>query len=51
LIHPGVQFKSVKGDTLFADGDFREMGPDLVIEAITVHAHIEGGIPESDEPG
>ena len=27
------------------------MGPDLVVEAVTVHAHIEGGIPESDEPG
>ena len=49
LLHPGVQFKSVEGDALFADRDLCEVGPDFSIEAISVHAEIEWRISKPDQ--
>jgi len=51
LLHPGIHFKPVKGDALFADPDLCEVGADFRIEAISIHAQIERGIPQPDQPG
>lgn len=47
VVCPSVQVKAVKGDSLVADGDFSEIGPNLGIEAVTVHAQIERGIAKA----
>ncbi|MGB5761048.1 MAG: hypothetical protein WBM58_00705 [Sedimenticolaceae bacterium] len=44
MIHPGVQFNSVEGDALIADWNFGEVRPHLGVEAIAVHAQIEGRV-------
>jgi hypothetical protein len=49
LIHPGIQFKPVKGNSLGSNRDLDEQGPYFVIEAVTVHAQIGGGIPQPKE--
>jgi hypothetical protein len=51
LIHPGVQIKSVEGDALLAYRDFNEIGANFPVEAVAVHANIEGCVPESDKAG
>jgi hypothetical protein len=48
LLYPGVEVKAVESDALAADADLGEMRAYLAIEAITVHAEIEGGIPKTD---
>ena len=50
MIDPGVQFKAVERDTLSTDRDFREVGADLCVEAVAVHAEVAWGIPEAKEP-
>jgi hypothetical protein len=50
LIHPGVQFKSVESDALFADTDFDEVRPHLGVEAVAVHAEIARRIAEANQP-
>ena len=49
MIHPGIQFKSVKGDALFPDRNLRQSGPDLAVEAIPVHAQAARRVPEADQ--
>jgi len=49
VIHPGVQIKSVKGDALLADGNFSQIGPDFSIEAVSIHAHVKGSIPQPEQ--
>ena len=49
LIHPGVNFKSVKGNALVSDGDLCQIGPNVGIEAVSVHAQVKGCISEADE--
>ena len=49
MIHPGVQFKSVEGDALFADTDFSQKGPHLGVEAVAVHAEIARRIAEANQ--
>jgi len=49
LVHPVVQIKPVKGDALLPDANFHQIRPDLGIEAVPVHAQIEGGVPQSDQ--
>jgi hypothetical protein len=49
LIHPGIQFKSVKGDALFPDRYLGQPGPDLSVKAIPVHAQVAGRITEADQ--
>jgi hypothetical protein len=48
---PGVQFKPVEGDALSAYGDLGEMGPDLAIEAVSIHAEISRRVPQTEEAG
>jgi len=51
LIHPGVQIKAVEGNSLFSNGNFNEIRPDLCVEAIPVHPEIKGGISQPYKPG
>ena len=50
MVNPGVQFQAIKGDALATDGDLRQTGPDLGIEAIAVHAEIARGVAEAKQP-
>jgi hypothetical protein len=49
LLHPGVQFKSVEGDALFADADFSQIRPYFSVEPIAIHAEILGHVAEADQ--
>jgi hypothetical protein len=49
LIHPSVQIKPVKGNTLLSDANFNEIRPDFGVKAVPVHAQIKGRIPQSDQ--
>jgi len=51
LLRPGVHFKAVKGDTLFADGNLRQLRPNIAIESVFVHAQVGRGIAEADQAG
>ena len=49
MIYPGVEFKSIEGDTLFADADFNEIRPYLGIEAVAIHAEVARRIPKANQ--
>jgi hypothetical protein len=51
LLHPGIQFKSVEGDALFADTDFNEIWPYLGVKSVAVHAQVARRIAETNQPG
>ncbi len=42
MICPGVEIKSVEGDPLLTDWNFYKMGSHFFVEAVAVHAEIEG---------
>jgi hypothetical protein len=50
FIEPVVQFKAVEADALRNDGNFGEVGADLGVEAVPVHAEVERGVAETDDP-
>jgi hypothetical protein len=50
LVHPAVQIKAIKGNTLSTDRNFNEIRTDLRVESIPVHAQIERRIPQPDKP-
>jgi len=47
FIHPGIQFKSVKGNALFPNRDLGQIGPYFAVEPIAVHAQVGRYIPEA----
>jgi hypothetical protein len=47
LIHPGVEFKSVKRDTLFSNTDLGDKGANLCVKSIAIHTQIVGGITQA----
>jgi len=49
LIHPGIQIKPVKGNTLLSDANFNQIRPHLGVKTVPVHAQIEGRVPQSDQ--
>jgi hypothetical protein len=49
LIHPGVQIKPVKGNTLLSDANFNQIRPHLGVKTVPVHAQIEGRVPQPDQ--
>jgi len=51
VLRPGVHFKPIKGYALLADGNLRQLCPNLAIESIPVHAQVGRGIAESDKAG
>jgi len=50
VIDPGVQFKTIKGDPLPADGDFSEVGANIRVEAAPVHAEVARGVAKAEQP-
>ena len=50
VIDPCVQFKTIKGDPLPANGDFSEVGADVGVEAAPVHAEVARGVAKAQEP-
>lgn len=49
MVHPGIHFKAVKGDTLFADPKLGQFRTYLPVKAVAVHAEVGRGITESEE--
>ena len=49
MIYPGVEFKSVEGDTLPSDADFNEIRAYLGVKAVAVHAQVAGRIAEANQ--
>jgi len=40
VLRPCIEFKPVEGDSLYADGNVRELRTHVAIEAVLVHAEI-----------
>jgi hypothetical protein len=51
LLGGGLHFKSVEGETLLADPDGRQLGPDDAIEPVLVHAEVRGRAAKAHKPG
>lgn len=51
LVHPGVHFKAVEGDTLAADAKFSQGRAHLPVKAVSVHPQVVGRVAESDQAG
>ena len=51
MVHPGIHFKTVEGDTLPADTELGEGGAHLPVKAVAVHAQVGRGIAEADQAG
>jgi len=49
VIHPGIQFKPVKCNPLLPNRNYHQTGPYLSVKAVSVHAQIEGRVPEADQ--
>jgi hypothetical protein len=49
VVHPGIHFKAVEGDTLPADSEFGQAGAYLPVKAVAVHAQVSRGIAEADQ--
>ena len=50
VVGPGIQIKAVEGDTLAADRNFSDIGADLGVEPVAVHAEVARCIPQSQQP-
>jgi hypothetical protein len=50
VVRPRIEVKAIKGNSLDADWNGRKMRADVSIEAIFVHAEIQGRISQSYEP-
>ena len=51
MVHPGIHFKAVEGDTLPADPELGQGGAYLTVKAVAVHAQVSRGIAEADQAG
>ena len=51
MVHPGIHFKAVKGDTLFADPKLSQFRTYFPVKAVAVHAEVGRSIAESDQAG
>lgn len=49
VLEPRVEFKPIKADALCADGHLCEVGADLRIEPVSVHAKVVWGIAKADD--
>jgi hypothetical protein len=50
FLYPSVQFKPIKGNTLRADWNFRELWTHLGVEPVPVHAEVMGGVAKAQKP-
>jgi len=46
LIYPGIEFKPIEGDALITNRDLSQIRTHIGVEAIAIHAQIEGRIPQ-----
>jgi len=51
VVHPGIHFKAVEGDTLPADAKLGEGRAYLPVKAVAVHAQVGWGVAEADQSG
>jgi hypothetical protein len=51
LIHPGIHFKAVEGDTLPSDTELSQGRADIPVKAVAVHAQVGRGVAEADQSG
>ena len=51
MVHPGIHFKAIEGDTLPANAELGQFRAYLPVKAVAVHAQVGRGIPESDQAG
>jgi len=49
VVGPGIEVKTVEGDSLRADGDHVQERTNVAIEAVFVHAEIGGRVAQSNE--
>ena len=49
MVNPGIQFKAVEGNSLPADAQFSDVGADLGVEPVAVHAEVAGRVPEAQQ--
>ncbi len=49
MVHPGIHFKAVESDTLFAHPKPGQERAYLPVKAVAVHAEVAKGITESEE--
>jgi len=51
VVHPGVHFKAVEGDTLPTDAELSKGRADFPVKAVAVHAQVGWGVAEADQAG
>ena len=51
MVHPGIHFKAVEGDTLPANSEFGQGRAHFPVEAVAVHAQVGRGVAKSDQAG
>jgi hypothetical protein len=51
VVHPGVHFKTIEGDTLPANSELGQGGAHLLVKAVAIHAQVGRGIAEADQSG
>ena len=51
MVHPGIHFKAIEGDTLPANAELGQFRAYIPVKAVAVHAQIGWGITESDQSG
>jgi hypothetical protein len=50
LIRPRIEVKAIKGDSLDANRNERELRTDFAIEAVPVHPEVGGRVAQSNKP-
>jgi hypothetical protein len=49
VVGPGIEVKTIEGDTLVTDGNLGQVGSYFGIEAVAVHAEVKRGVPQPDQ--
>ena len=49
VFDPGVQFKPIEGNALIANRDFSQMWTHVAVEAVAIHAQVDGRIPKPEQ--
>lgn len=51
VVHPGIYFKTVKGDALSTYAELGQRRTYLAVKTVAVHAQVAGGIAQADQAG
>jgi len=49
VVRPCIEVNAIEGDALDADAESEDAGAHFAVEAVLVHAEIDGGVAQSDE--